>query len=79
MTFTTNPGFFKDAAATNKPLKLLWMGVGKDDTLVGPSAKALDAVLTAKGIKHTFVVGEGRHEWVVWRHHLNEVDPLLFR
>jgi len=76
---TTYPDFFKDAAATNKQVKLLWMGVGKDDTLVGPGAKALDTLLTAKGIKHTFVVGEGRHEWVVWRHHLNEVAPLLFR
>jgi enterochelin esterase family protein len=76
---TMYPDFFKDPAATNKQIKLLWMGVGKDDTLVGPSAKALDALLTAKGIKHTFVVGEGRHEWVVWRHHLNEVAPLLFR
>lgn len=55
------------------------MGVGKDDTLVGPSAKALDETLTAKGIKHTFIVGEGRHEWVVWRHHLHDVAPLLFR
>jgi len=76
---TNYPAFFKDAAATNKQIKLLWMGVGKDDALVGPSAKALDALLTAKGIKHTFVVGEGRHEWVVWRHHLNEVAPLLFK
>ena len=73
------PKFFKDPAATNKQIKLLWMGVGKDDTLVGPSAKALDETLTAKGIKHTFVVGEGRHEWVVWRHHLHDVAPLLFR
>jgi enterochelin esterase family protein len=76
---TNYPGFFKDAATTNKQVKLLWIGVGKDDTLVGPSAKALDALLTAKGITHTFVVGEGRHEWVVWRHHLNDVAPLLFR
>jgi enterochelin esterase-like enzyme len=73
------PDFFKDTAATNKKLKLLWMGVGKDDNLVGAQAKALDATLTAKGVKHTFLVGEGRHEWVVWRHHLNEVAPLLFR
>jgi enterochelin esterase family protein len=75
----TYPEFFKDAAATNKKIKLLWMGVGKDDPLVGTAAKALDSALTAKGIKHTFVVGEGRHEWVVWRHHLNEVAPQLFR
>jgi enterochelin esterase-like enzyme len=76
---TAYPDFFKDPAATNKQLKLLWMGIGKDDNLTGASAKALDATLTAKGIKHTFVLGEGRHEWVVWRHHLNEVAPLLFR
>jgi enterochelin esterase family protein len=76
---TTYPDFFKDPATTNKQIKLLWMGIGKDDNLTGTSAKALDAALTAKGIKHTFVVGEGRHEWVVWRHHLNEVAPLLFR
>lgn len=76
---TTYPDFFKNPAAINKQMKLLWMGIGKDDTLTGAGAKALDAALTAKGIKHTFVLGEGRHEWVVWRHHLNEVAPLLFR
>jgi enterochelin esterase-like enzyme len=75
----TYPDFFNNAAATNKKIKLLWMGVGKDDTLVGAGAKALDESLTAKGITHTFRLTEGRHEWVVWRHHLNEVAPLLFR
>lgn len=75
----TYPDFFKDPTATNKKIKLLWMGIGKDDSLVGASAKALDATLTAKQIAHTFVVGEGRHEWVVWRYHLRDVAPLLFR
>jgi enterochelin esterase-like enzyme len=75
----TYPEFFNNADATNKKIKLLWMGVGKDDTLVGAGAKALDESLTAKGIRHTFRLTEGRHEWVVWRHHLNEVAPLLFR
>ncbi|MEO8520540.1 MAG: alpha/beta hydrolase-fold protein [Acidobacteriota bacterium] len=75
----TYPDFFKSAAATNKKIKLLWMGVGKDDALVGPSAQALHELLTAKGITHTFRLTDGRHEWVVWRHHLNEVAPLLFR
>ena len=73
------PGFFADPAATNKQLKLLWLGVGKDDQLVGPQAKALDATLTAKGIKHIYSVSEGRHEWVVWRHALYDVAPQLFR
>jgi enterochelin esterase family protein len=72
------PGFFKDAAATNKQLKLLWVSAGKDDT-AGPAAKALDATLTAKGITHKYVVTEGRHELTVWRHNLNEFAPLLFK
>ena len=62
-----------------KKLKLLWMGIGKDDNLVGPSARTLDEALTKANIKHTFQVGEGRHEWMVWRHHLNDVAPLLFQ
>jgi enterochelin esterase family protein len=76
---TTYPEFFKDPAATNKKLKLLWLGVGKDDQLVGPQAKALEATLVAKGIKHVYSVSEGRHEWVVWRHALYEVAPQMFR
>lgn len=71
--------FFKDPAATNRQIKLLWLGIGKDDNLVGPQAKALDATLTARGITHMYIVGEGRHEWAVWRRHLDEVAPLLFR
>ena len=72
------PGFFKDPAAINKQLKLLWVSAGKDDT-AGPAAKALDATLTAKGITHKYVVTEGRHEWTVWRHNLDEFAQLLFR
>jgi enterochelin esterase family protein len=72
----TYPAFF--TPATNKKLKLLWIAVGKDDGLINGS-KALDAALTASGVNHTFLITEGRHEWVVWRHHLREVAPLLFR
>ena len=76
---TTYPAFFANPAATNKTLKLLWLGVGKDDNLVGPQAKALEATLVAKGIKHVYSLSEGRHEWVVWRHALYEVAPQMFR
>jgi enterochelin esterase family protein len=69
----------KDSAALNKQFKLFWMGVGKDDTLVGPGVKAFDEILTKTGVKHDFKVRDGRHEWTVWRYHLNEVAPLLFR
>ena len=73
------PDFFKDPAATNKKLKLLWVGIGKDDKLVMAGNNALKESLTKGGIKHTYRETEGRHEWVVWRHHLREVAPLLFK
>jgi enterochelin esterase family protein len=74
---TTYPDFFKDGAAMNKKMKLIWIGVGKDDGLAA-GAKTLDEAMTTAGIKHTFRLTDGRHEWVVWRHHLFEVAPLLF-
>ena len=73
------PAIFKDPSAINKQFKMFWMAVGKDDTLTGPGDRALDESLTKAGIKHSFKLTEGRHEWTVWRNHLNEVAPLLFR
>jgi enterochelin esterase-like enzyme len=73
------PAFLKNADAANKQFKLLWVGVGKDDTLTGPGDKAFVQVLEKYNIKHTFVLSEGRHEWTVWRHYLNDVAPLLFK
>jgi enterochelin esterase family protein len=70
--------FFKSADMINKQWKLLWVGAGKDDFALNGS-KALDEALTKNNIKHTFRITEGRHEWVIWRHHLLEVAPLLFR
>ena len=70
--------FFKSADTINKQWKLLWVGAGKDDFALNGS-KALDEALTKNNIKHTFRITEGRHEWVIWRHHLLEVAPLLFR
>jgi enterochelin esterase-like enzyme len=76
---TQYPAFAKDPAAVNKQFKVLWVGIGKDDTLTGNGTKAFDEALTKIGIKHTFVVGEGRHEWTVWRYHLRDFAPLLFK
>jgi enterochelin esterase family protein len=73
------PAIFKDPSGINKQFKLFWVDVGKDDTLVGPGVKGFEAALVKAGVKHEFKVGEGRHEWTVWRHNLNDVAPLLFR
>ena len=75
---TLYPDFFK-ADVTNKKMKLIWLGVGKDDALVSAGANALHEALTKAKVAHTWRVTEGRHEWVVWRHHLREVAPLLFK
>ena len=73
------PDVMKNPASLNKQLKLFWIGVGKDDTLTGPGDRAFAQTLQKYGVTHTFVETEGRHEWTVWRHHLNTVAPLLFK
>jgi enterochelin esterase family protein len=73
------PAFFADPAAVNRQFKLLWVGVGKDDALATGGSRVLDDVLTRRNIRHVYRVTGGRHEWSVWRHHLHEVAPLLFR
>ncbi len=73
------PGVMKDPDKINKQFKLFWVGVGKDDRLTGPGDRAFVEALKKHGVKHTFVESEGRHEWTVWRHYLNDVAPLLFK
>ncbi|HET7219826.1 MAG TPA: alpha/beta hydrolase-fold protein [Vicinamibacterales bacterium] len=73
------PKFLENAAAANKQFKLFWIGVGKDDGLTGPGDRAFAETMAKFGIKHSFNLTEGRHEWTVWRHYLNDVAPLLFK
>jgi enterochelin esterase family protein len=75
---TAYPDFFSTPEKVNKSFQLLWLGVGEDDSITGAGNRAFDSLLSAKGIKHTFLKGPGRHEWTVWRHHLRTVAPLLF-
>jgi enterochelin esterase-like enzyme len=73
------PAITTRADAYNKQFKVFWIGVGKDDGLTGPGDHAFDEALKKHGIKHAFVVTPGRHEWTVWRHHLADLAPMLFR
>jgi enterochelin esterase family protein len=74
------PAFFQDPAATNSTLKLVWLGMGSDDTLVGPGVKVLNTTLTDQKIDHEWwTFPGGRHEWVVWRHALEVVAPQMFK
>jgi enterochelin esterase-like enzyme len=75
---TAFDGVFNDAAAFNKKVKLLWIGCGAGDSL-HPSALAMHQALDKAGIRNVWSEGPGLHEWQVWRKHLNEFAPLLFR
>jgi enterochelin esterase family protein len=70
--------FLSDPAAANEKLKLLWIGVGKDDFLLQRSQQ-LTTSLKEKGIRHEWKLTDGDHSWPVWRGYLAEIAPLLFR
>ena len=73
------PQVAKNPDVLNKQFKLFWIAVGKDDALTGPGDFAFVEALKKHGINQTFVVTPGRHEWSVWRHHLRDLAPQLFR
>jgi enterochelin esterase-like enzyme len=67
----------EDPEGTNKKLKQLWIGCGRQDPAFDRSQK-LAELLAAHKVKHTFRPTEGVHNFVVWRKYLVEVAPLLF-
>lgn len=70
--------FFKDVATANERFKTIWFACGKDDFLIQDNQK-LEAMLTEKKVKHTFIESAGAHAWPVWRRYLTEFAPLVFR
>jgi enterochelin esterase-like enzyme len=74
--------YFSDLAAkpeaTNKQLKLLWMGVGKEDFLYR-QAVDFDNLLKDKKIEHKVLITEGGHTWMNARHYLTETLQLYFK
>lgn len=73
------PDFFANPGSINDQLKLFWIAVGADDSLARNGSDTLHEQLLNKGIDHIYEVTEGRHEWTVWRHHLYQFAPLLFK
>lgn len=71
-------GALNDPAATNQKLRLLWIGVGKDDFLRQRNEEFI-GTLTAKGIRYDWHLTEGNHSWPVWRKYLAEFAPKLFQ
>jgi enterochelin esterase-like enzyme len=66
-----------NAKATNEKLKLLWFGCGRDDFLLKQNQQ-FDELLTARGIKHEYMLSAGGHSWPVWRRYLVEFLPKVF-
>jgi enterochelin esterase family protein len=73
-------GLFKDAAAFNKRIHLLWLGAGTAEHAQHDSAKLLHETLDQAGIHNVFVEIPGTsHEWQTWRKSLYDFAPRLFR
>jgi len=70
-------GVFKDPAAFNKQINLLFISTGTEERRPN---EAVDA-LKAHGIKNiVYHKSQGTaHEWLTWRRALNEFAPMLFR
>jgi enterochelin esterase-like enzyme len=74
---TSNNGVFADAAAFNKKVKVLFLGIGSTE---GPVTKAFSDQLTKAGIKNVYFESPGTaHEWLTWRRCLNDFAPRLFK
>ena len=71
-------GALSDTANANQRLRLLWLGYGAEDRGYA-SGKAFHEALAAAGVRHVWFEGPGSHEWQVWRKHLHDLAPRLFR
>ncbi len=63
----------------NRQLRLLWIGVGRDDTSFFPGVRKIHEVLEKAGIRHVWLESDGAHTWTVWRKYLTDFAPRLFR
>ncbi len=74
---TSNGAVFADAAAFNKKVKVLFLGIGSEE---GPGTKTFSDQLTQAGIHNVFFESPGTaHEWLTWRRCFKAFAPLLFR
>jgi enterochelin esterase family protein len=68
-----------DPQKMNKDFKLIWLGSGTDDRAI-EGGRALERVLTSKGIRHEWVESEGyRHDYQIWRIYFRDLLPKLFQ
>ena len=76
---TAYGGVFKNAAAFNGRVHLLWQGAGTAETALMQRLNESHALLEKRGIKHVIGKSEGTaHEWHTWRRHLKDFASRLF-
>jgi hypothetical protein len=77
-----DPNFDKSYPAvnesTNSQLRLLWIGCGRQDSLLGMNQNLVEWMKTKK-LNPTWITASGGHSFMVWRRFLAEFTPLLFR
>jgi enterochelin esterase-like enzyme len=74
---TSNDGVFADAAAFNKKVTLLFLGIGGAE---GTGTKTFSEQLTQAGIRNVYYESPGTaHEWLTWRRCFRDFAPRLFR
>ncbi len=72
------PEIFAQPGRTNAQLKLLWLGVGRDDFLY-QQAVAFNEFVQQRGVKHQTLITDGGHTWMNARHYLAETLQLFFK
>jgi enterochelin esterase-like enzyme len=77
---TSYDGAFRNAAAFNEKVKLLWLGAGTAEERPHAATAAVHETLDRAGIKNVFYSSPGTdHEWQTWRRSLHDFAPRLFR
>jgi enterochelin esterase family protein len=66
------------SAEANNQYHLIWIACGTEDRLITLNRKLVDWT-KEKGVHVTQVETPGMHTWIVWRHNLIALTPLLFR
>jgi enterochelin esterase family protein len=66
-------------SVAKKSLRLLFLGCGQNEAGLLAPGKKLTSLLQEKGLPVEWRDHPGGHVFSVWRHHLNESAPLLFR
>jgi enterochelin esterase family protein len=77
---TAYRGAFRDAAAFNKKVRLLWLGAGTAEKPFAAGVRRMHEALDKAGVKHVVFESPGTaHEWQTWRRSLHDFAPRLFQ